>query len=207
MPTTTKLAGDNPRLDGATEWIRYYDVEDRWFEKIEPHLLDKRLNAILVRDFNKFTRGRWNLDFQPGDLPRDFEPCDCRSEMHVPHPPYWDYVARHACHWLVNFYLKLANLAEPQQRWRIIHSERHSSVWDGSYTLFDPTFLAYGVEPWDCFSRAYEKELSPGRPKKVMYAGHHTEEAWPSTCRPIDMPRGTRSDARRGSSSTVRRSA
>jgi len=207
MPATTKLAGDNARLDGASAWTRYYDVEGCWSKKLEPHLSDKRLNAILVRDFGKFTRGRWNLDFRPGDLPRDFEPCDCRSEMHAPHPPYWDYVARHACHWLVNFYLKLASLAEPERPWRIIRSESHASVWDGTYTLFDPTFLAYGFEPWDCFSRAYEKEVRPGQPVEVGYAVYHSEDKWEFACRSLEMPSGKGPNARRCPSTSVRRSA
>ena len=70
---------DNARHEGAHEWLRYYDVERNWSERIEPHLSDKRLNAILIRDFSKFTWGRWKVAFRPGDLPRDFEPCDCRS--------------------------------------------------------------------------------------------------------------------------------
>ena len=36
-----------------------------------------------------------------------------------------------ACHWLVNFALELAQLVEPDRKWRIITSDKHSTVWDG----------------------------------------------------------------------------
>jgi hypothetical protein len=42
-----------------------------------------------------------------------------------------------ACHWLVNFALRLAILAEPARPWQIVSSQAHSTVWDGQSTLFD----------------------------------------------------------------------
>ena len=45
--------------------MRYYDLQRHWTKRIEPHLGDKKLNAILVRDFNKFTFGRWEKRFTP----------------------------------------------------------------------------------------------------------------------------------------------
>jgi hypothetical protein len=40
--------------------MRYYDLKRHWMKRIEPHLGDEKLNAILTRDFNKFTFGNWN---------------------------------------------------------------------------------------------------------------------------------------------------
>ena len=42
--------------------MKYYDLKKNW-HRIKPHLEDKELNDILVRDFNKFTFGRWNHPF------------------------------------------------------------------------------------------------------------------------------------------------
>jgi len=39
--------------------MHYYDLKRHWTRRIEPHLADARLNAILVRDFNLFTQGMW----------------------------------------------------------------------------------------------------------------------------------------------------
>ena len=48
------VQGSNPRYPRP---MRYYDLKRHWTRRIEPHLTDERLNAILVRDFNKFTFG------------------------------------------------------------------------------------------------------------------------------------------------------
>jgi hypothetical protein len=81
-----------------------------------------------------------------------------------------------ACHWLVNFTLRLAMLVQPKKRWRIITSEKHSTVWDGGDTLFDFNFQAFGIDPNECFDAAFEKELEPGKYKRVYFAQHNSVE-------------------------------
>jgi hypothetical protein len=156
--------------------LRYYDLRRHWTRRIMPHLADRELNAILLRDFNKFTYGRWRLRFRPGDLPCHFESCDWSSERPRPHPRFWAYVKHSACHWLVNFDLRLATLAEPDRPWRILTSDRHCTVWDGARTLFDFNFLAFGISPNMCFQLANETELPVGKPLRVGYAPHYTDE-------------------------------
>ena len=56
--------------------MRYYDIKRHWTRRIEPHLADERLNAVLVRDFNRFTFGRWKQRFTRGMYPRQFESGD-----------------------------------------------------------------------------------------------------------------------------------
>jgi hypothetical protein len=156
--------------------IRYYDLRRHWTKRIMPHLADKELNAILVRDFNRYTFGRWQKQFRPGDLPCEFETLDWDERDRGPDPRFWAYVAAHASYWLVNFTLRLATLAEPKHSWRILTSDRHSTVWDGKRTLFDFKFLALGISATECFELAYEKELPVGKPLRVCYAAHYTEE-------------------------------
>src|SRR5215472_12181479 len=124
--------------------MRYYDLKKNW-HRVKPHLGDKQLNDILVRDFNKFTFGRWNKTFTYGDLPYEFESCDWDYDHRGRRPAYWQYVKHAACHWLVNFNLRLAMLVQPAKPWRIITSDDHSTVWDGSDTLFDFNFLVSSV--------------------------------------------------------------
>jgi hypothetical protein len=71
-------------------------------------------------------------------------------------PRFWKYTQHMSCHWLVNFNLKLATLVEPQARWRIVMSVKHSTVWDGEHTLFDFNFLASGIPAQECFDLALE---------------------------------------------------
>lgn len=54
----------------------YYDLESKWTKRIKPHLNDKKLCELLVRDFNKFTYGRWQSRFVAGQYPSEFETCD-----------------------------------------------------------------------------------------------------------------------------------
>jgi hypothetical protein len=132
---------------------------------------DKRLNEILVRDFNKYTLGRWGECFTPGQFPRDFESCDWDYDHRGPEPRFWRYVKHGACHWLVNFNLRLAQLVEPERAWRILTSDRHSTVWDGDQTLFEFNYLAWGTAPDECFERANGTQLPPGQELTVYLAG------------------------------------
>ena len=150
--------------------MRYYDIKRHWTNRIEPHLADAKLNAILVRDFNLFTQGMWGKPFNPGQFPRDFESCDWDWDHRGPEPRFWKYVKHAACHWLVNFNHRLAQLAEPGREWRIVSSGDHSTVWDGSQSLFDLNFVALGVSPDECFRLANDRHLEPGKKLKVHLA-------------------------------------
>jgi hypothetical protein len=154
---------DEPRRKACQPvTVRYYDVTRRWTKRIEPHLQDDMLNKILVRDFNDYTQGRWGLVFYPGTYPEDIESCDWRIGRRGRPPRYWKYVKHGACHWIVNFCLRLASLAEPSKKWRILTSDEHSTVWDGQKTLFEFNYLALGISAEECFAKANDRELLPG---------------------------------------------
>src|SRR5262245_58766122 len=127
--------------------LKYYDLKKNW-SKVRRHLQDKKLNDILVRDFNKFTYGRWRKKFTYGQYPSDFESCDWQYGKGRGRPPaYWRYTKHSACHWLVNFNLRLATLIIPEEPWRIITSEQHSTVWNGDEIIFEFNYQAFGVPP------------------------------------------------------------
>jgi hypothetical protein len=152
--------------------IRYYDIPGKWTKRIQPHLGDEHLNQIIIRDFNKYTYGRWRRKFMPGMFPADFESCLWDISHRGRKPRYWRYVKHAACHWLVNFNLRLAQLAEPSHPWRILTSQDHSTVWDGDAILFDMNFLALGVAPDEAFTLASEKELPIGKQLRTYFAEH-----------------------------------
>jgi hypothetical protein len=155
--------------------VKYYDLKKNW-RHVKPHLVDKKLNDILVKDFNKLTFGRWGKKFELGNLPFNFESCDWYIDYRGRRPAFWSYVKHSACHWLVNFNLRLAMLVEPKKQWRIIRSKGHSSVWDGDDTLFDFNFQAFGIDPNECFDLAFDKELKPGKYRPVHFASHYSVE-------------------------------
>jgi hypothetical protein len=146
--------------------FRYYDLKRNW-KKVEPHLSNAHLNDVLVTEFNKYTFGRWGETFKHGEYPCDYESSDWRIFHKGPEPKFWRYVKHEACHWIVNFALVLAQLVEPKRQWRILTSNRHSTVWDGKHTLFEFNFQALGIPPNECFKLANKKELRPGQHLKT----------------------------------------
>ena len=113
----------------APENIRYYNLKRNWTKKIEPHLDDKELNDTLTRDMNKFTTVRLGCPFGEDELPHHTESCLGFFEQRGPFARYRYYTRHGACHWLVNFCLRLATLASPAKEWSIITSDTHSTGW------------------------------------------------------------------------------
>jgi len=122
--------------------MKSYPIFENWDTNIRPHLDNPDLQQILADDFGKYAAGRWGKRFKCGQFPCDFEDYDWTSDFRGSHPEYFRYVKYGAAHWLVNFYLTLARLVEPERPWRIIRTVRHSSAWDGEAMMFDPYGLA-----------------------------------------------------------------
>jgi hypothetical protein len=120
------------RVDG----MRYYLDRATWTTRCVPCLDDHELRRVLHRDFGLFVIGHYGT--LKGDrLPGDFEAWDKKKR-----PLWWQYVKDLACHYLVNFNLRLAMLAQPDRPWRILTSNLHSTVWDGDKSIFDLNFSA-----------------------------------------------------------------
>jgi hypothetical protein len=155
--------GKASQLPQQIRGLVYYPLQRNWTRKIIPHLADKELNAVLFRDFSLYSHGR---RFLPGTLPGQIDDGEWRCGHRGPQPRYWQYVSHGACHWIVNFALRLARLAEPNYPWRIVTSTKHSTVWDGEKTLFEFNFQAFGIPP----ARAWEILLS-GRHLTMLKPG------------------------------------
>jgi hypothetical protein len=118
--------------------IQYYDVPRYWTNRIVPHLGDAELNRVLTSDMDRYA----SWPFLPVDYPDYCEAVDWRLDHHGREPRFWRYVCAGACHFLVNFALRLASLVEPDQPWRIVTSRGHSTVWNGADQLFEFNYLA-----------------------------------------------------------------
>lgn len=155
--------------------LSYYDPVKNW-QKLKQHVEAPDLRAVLNRDFDRFTRGSWHKRF-PAEgryYPNDWESCDWQCDRRGRPPAYWRYVKHAACHWLVNYNLGLAQRVS-NRPWRIIRSDRHSTVWDGDRTLFDLNFHALQVsvkETWQLTGRHPTAEmLPPGKQIRCYLAG------------------------------------
>jgi hypothetical protein len=159
------------------ETLRYYDFRKDWTRKIVPHLGDEELNAVMTRDLNRFTMGRWGRPFTRGMLPMEAHPPTWRLGMGRL-PRFWDYVAPLASHWLANFWVRLATLAEPGRGWRIVTSNIRSTVLDSENTLFDMIGVALGADPRQVYAYAAQegRHLKPGREMRTYRALHYSQE-------------------------------
>lgn len=151
--------------------MKYYPISKKW-HKIKPFIQTNEVQDILVSNFTKYTIGVQGRPFKHGMIPFDFEGCDWHCERKGRRPEYWDYVKHAACHWLVNFNLKLAQLVEPNKQWRVVTSQEHSTVWDGEETLFDFNFSALRINPTQAFEMANKnkKHLPVCKQLRVYYA-------------------------------------
>lgn len=153
--------------------MKYYPVVKNW-RKIKPHLADDELNRILIRDFNKFTYGINKERFVKGMLPCEVDGGDWRLFRKGRPPEYHKYVKHAACHWIVNFLLRLARLVEPDRDWVIITYDAHSTVWDKKDTLFDFNFLAFGVSADDCYKASNSRMVK--NYMRIYYAQPYIDE-------------------------------
>lgn len=157
--------------------MKYYPISKNW-PKIKKFIETKEVQEVLVTNFNKYTFGRWGKEFKAGMVPCEFESCDWDIDHRGRRPAYWSYVKHAACHWLVNFNLKLAMLVEPKREWRIVTTQKHSTVWDGEETLFDFNFSALGVDPNEAWKLANTKgkRLKIGKFMTVYFADHYLKD-------------------------------
>jgi hypothetical protein len=93
LSTTPQVSSAEPTTISTR--MKYYDLKKNW-HRVKPHLADDKLNDILVRDFNKFTFGRWGRKFTYGDLPCEFESCDWDIDHRGRRPAFWQYVKHSA---------------------------------------------------------------------------------------------------------------
>ena len=154
---------------------RLYDLEANW-PKVEPHVEHPDVQAVLARDLNVYLASRHHsLRYNPDEMyPIDCDDTDWGYSWRFADdyaPDFWFYTVCHACHWLVNFNLLVAQRAEPDRPWRIMTSDGHSTVWDGDQTVFDFNDLAMGVTPPKDFEDPCWKELRPGELMPVFSRG------------------------------------
>jgi hypothetical protein len=143
---------------------RYYDAIRNW-GKIESHLNDSKIRSVLTADFSKYLHDRMNVAMDPSKFPGDYEDWPWLLARQDGSPAFWKLVKHGACHWLVNTNLLLAQRVAPNRNWRILHSDAHSTVWDGVSTFFDLNFKALRIAPsqtWKLAS-AGGKTMEPGK--------------------------------------------
>lgn len=147
--------------------MKYYDLPRHWTKRVVPHLQDEELQNILFHEFGRFVRDEKGKEFKRGQVPQDFSSLYWTEGRKGRLPAYSAYACMMACHWLVDFNLRLASLVLPEREWRVLTSDEHSTVWDGDKMLFEFNFLLLGIAPQECFASALFLELPPGMPRRL----------------------------------------
>jgi len=159
----------------------YYPIQKRW-RRLGPIFRSPMVAAIWHPDLELYAQQRAEdygyqhrpRPYTPELLPQDYDSCDWRWSCgrRGPSPAHWAWVTHSACHWLVGLNLFVAQRAEPGRAWRIVTSDKHSTVWDGEQTLFDNNFLSLGVpaaEAWELAAdQPDSQELPVGLPLHVL---------------------------------------
>lgn len=86
----------------------------------------------------------------------------CRRE---PFPDFWEFVCVRACHWVADLALYVAKTSRPKVPWRILHCQKHTTVWNGCTVkpiLFDLNWHAVGIPAQEAIKTASKgRELKP----------------------------------------------
>jgi hypothetical protein len=145
--------------------LSYVDIKKHWSaidELIQP---GTPINELMRADFSKYVDTRWGqhgVTFDDYYWPCELESCDWQVGRVGRPPRYWKLVKHGACHWLVNYQLELARAIMPQYDWRILTSDKHSTVWNQQGKLWDANFMALNIQPQTAFTNANEQLLGCG---------------------------------------------
>lgn len=153
--------------------VDFYPLQRRW-RKVGPIYRSDMARAIWLPEMKAYQRQRMSdygvtyayPEETPDLRPSDWESSDWRYTCgrRGPEPAYWQYLTHGSCHWMCNLHLWVAVRAESDRPWRIVTSGKHSTVWDGDQTLWDPQFMALGVsatDAWDLAAEQPDSEMLP----------------------------------------------
>jgi len=162
------------RKEICYENAEYVNITAKW-QRLKPAFQSKEARDIwepCLREFSQseaFERGReYRVDFYEG---KNARPCWHDGDWRFGHgrriPEWWDYACGKACHWIVDLALFVAQSKLKSEEWRIVSSQKHSTVWNGDCEnplLFDINFLALGVPAKEALSLAATgRELKVGK--------------------------------------------
>jgi len=159
--------------------VKYFPIQQYW-RSLKPIFESEAATGIWVMnmaDFeeqrsvergykNMFPKNRCRLIL---NSPSEYDSCDWRFNRgkRGRAPAYFNYACHSACHWVADLALFVASKHSPHIQWRIITSQKHSTVWNGCKTrpvLFDINFSAIGISPSEAWILATKdgEVLEPG---------------------------------------------
>lgn len=157
----------DPRVWAKT---RYFDIHRNW-GKLESVFESGAARSIwhpCIEEFEMRHAAEHKFTYKPrpnAEYPCDYDGCDWRFDTVKVERPFWKFARHAACHWVVDLALYVAKTSRPQTPWRILHAQKHSTVWNGCTekpVLFDINFHAMGISAPEAMDLA-----SHGREMKI----------------------------------------
>lgn len=155
--------------------LRYFPIQKRW-RRLGPLFKSEESKSIWLPNMLEYMHQRahdnsftYKRDRDNESFPSCFDSCDWRfvRDLPGPAPEYWEFACHSACHWVADMCLYVASNAYPDTPWRIVTSDKHSTVWNGcskTPVLFDVNFSAIGVSPKEAWELAsLGRMLKPGQ--------------------------------------------
>lgn len=154
----------------------YFPIQARW-GKLGPIFKSEESTRLWRANLREYSEQRYadyklsyKYDPKRYSLPKHHDHCDWRFDRRRPGPmpAFWDFACHSACHWVVDMALYVARSAYGKVPWRVVSSQKHSTVWDGDEAhpvLFDINFLALGISAPEALKLATTRGriLKPGR--------------------------------------------
>jgi len=148
----------------------YYPIQKRW-RRLRPLYERQEILELMHAEMEAYAFSKAAghglkhkpLPFHENLRPADYESTDWRLYRGKPgpQPAYWRWVCHTACHWLATHNMIVISNLEPQHDWRIITSDKHSTVVDlERKLLFDTNFQAMGIPAEECWELCFDEPSS-----------------------------------------------
>lgn len=166
----------------------YFPIQKQWrrlkplFERLDVlNLMHEEMECYAKARAEDYGYEHKPQPFTPWLRPEDYDSADWRwcGNRAKPgrKPSYWSWACVGACHWVASHNLMVVSLLEPDRPWQISTSDEHSTVVDMERELlFDPTFMALGLTPEECWQEAVEHHTAELLPVGI-YMNHAAPDA------------------------------
>jgi hypothetical protein len=151
-------------LPKKIEDIRFYDIQANWRRLRDLFYSKYNLYDLYIRmeSFEKLRKEEYGYEYKPREFTLDLRPVfydyyswRSRRNKRGRMPAFWDFACQSACHWVNAWAMEcICSEMYTEFRWRLVTSDKHTTIWDGDKTLFDINFLALGISPEEAWELA-----------------------------------------------------
>lgn len=133
--------------------LKYFNISRNW-KILNPVYESDEVKGITIEEMNCYRlliNKEYNVPLETGisrvfRYPAEFDSGDWRN-YRIGRPPLYDrWICTDTCHFSVNIHMEVLTQVFPDIPWRIIKTEKHSTIFDGIGRIYDPIYQ--GIK-WD----------------------------------------------------------